>query len=286
MGDFLSESDDSSAQGSIFPFLSVLCCVIGTMVLILIAGSLNAAGYIGSEMKAYIEEANYSLSQLGTEEEDLSKIESGTEVAKADAGRLKRLTDLNDRRAKIESGIADAQARLEQIMRETAVIRAAPAKKRVMVQQERAGEDRKQAADDLKVAQSEVDGLMAERKGLATDRDTMEKAVTAPKTGVRVDGVDGPYTLIDLDVDKLTLHSDLPSFKKGDEFTRTEAVGKGKALERLAIELARPGNKLHPVLLVRPNAIELHDEAERVFRRWRVDFTREPVDEPWEIAVQ
>ena len=94
MGDFLSESDESSSGGSIFPFLSVLCCVIGTMVLILIAGSLNAAGFIDSEMKDFMAEANESLKELRSEEEDLSKIESGTEAAKADSGRLKRLTDL------------------------------------------------------------------------------------------------------------------------------------------------------------------------------------------------
>ena len=43
MDDFF---EDESTKGSIFPFLSVLCCVIGTMVIILIASSLNAAGFI------------------------------------------------------------------------------------------------------------------------------------------------------------------------------------------------------------------------------------------------
>ena len=62
MDDYL---DDSGPQGSIFPFLSVLCCVIGTMVLILIAGSLNAAGMIAPEMKHRIGGAQLSLDQLG-----------------------------------------------------------------------------------------------------------------------------------------------------------------------------------------------------------------------------
>ncbi len=286
MDDLFAESDDSSSQGSIFPFLSVLCCVIGTMVLILVAGSLNAAGIIAPEMAKRMEEAQDDLSALESERNDLSKIESGTKAAKADLGRLKRLTDLNEKRAKIETDITDAQARLTKIKKKTEVIEAAPAKKQVFDRQERAGKEREQAASARDVVQGEVNDLTGERDRLSANRDRMTKTVAAPKTGVLVDGVDGPYALIDLDFDKLTVRSDLPSFKKGTEFPRAEALGKGGVLERIAMELARPGNKLHPVLLVRPGAIELHDEAERAFRRWRVDFTREPVDGPWEIAVK
>ena len=63
-------------------------------------------------------------------------------------------------------------------------------------------------------------------------------------------------------------------------------MGEGGALERLAAEIARPGRKLHPVLLVRPGAVELHNEAARRFRKWRVDFSHEPVDQNWSISVR
>ncbi len=92
MDDFF---EDQSAQGSIFPVLSVLCCVIGTMVLILIAGSLNAAGIIAPEMSNQIDRATEELSGLESEISDLSRIKSGTKAAKDDLGRVKELLDLN-----------------------------------------------------------------------------------------------------------------------------------------------------------------------------------------------
>ena len=283
MDDFF---EDQSAQGSIFPFLSVLCCVIGTMVLILIAGSLNAAGIIAPEMSNQIDRATEELSGLESEISDLSRIKSGTKAAKDDLGRVKELLDLNATRVRIETALADAMARLENIKQDTEKIVGTPEKKVVLVQQEQATAARDSTAEKLKAAQSETDDFTEQRDKLDADRQKAEAEANAPKTRILVDGADVEEMLLELDVDSVTVRSDGLSVEKGTKVDKREAMGEGGVLETLAIEMARPGSKLLPVLLVRPGASELHDEAERWFAKWRVDFSREPIDANWEIAVR
>ena len=283
MDDFF---EDESTKGSIFPFLSVLCCVIGTMVLILIAGSLNAAGIIAPEMAKRIEKANIDLKDINSELSDLSKIESDTSAANKNLGHVEKLKELNAEKARIETELDDAMARLENVKQDTEKILGTPEKKVVLVQQEQATAARDSTAERFKAAQSGTDDSTAQRDKLDADRRKAEAEVGAPKTRVLVDGADVEEVLLDLDVDSVTVRSDGLSVEKGTKVDRREAMGEGGLLETLAVEMARPDSKLHPVLLVRPGASDLHDEAERWFAKWRVDFSREPVDANWEIAVR
>jgi seryl-tRNA synthetase len=256
------------------------------MVLILIAGSLNAAGIIAPEMAKRIEKVSERLSRLESEMGNLSKIESDTEAANKNLGHVENLKKLNAKKAQIETQLADTMARLENIRQDTEKILGTPEKKVVLGQQEEAAAERDAAAERLKAAQSWTDDSAAQRDKLDTDRRNAEAEAKAPKTRVLVDGADLEEFLLDLDVDSVTVRSDGLSVEKGTKVGRQEAMGEGGLLETLAVEMARPGSALHPVLLVRPGASELHDEAERWFAKWRVGFSREPVDADWEIAVR
>jgi hypothetical protein len=278
--------DEQSTQGSIFPFLSVLCCVIGTMVLILIAGSLNAAGIVAPEMAKQITKATGRLDELKSEAGNILRIRSDTEAAGKNLGHVNDLKVLNAEKARIETALVDAMARLENIKQDTEKILGTPEKKVVLVQQEQATAARDSTAEKLKAARSGTDDSTEQRDKLDADRRNAEAEAGAPKTSVLVDGADVEEVLLDLDVDSVTVRSDGLSVEKGTKVGLREAMGEGGLLETLAIEMARPGIELHPVLLVRPGATELHDEAERWFARWRVDFSREPVDADWEIAVR
>lgn len=285
--------EEKPLQGSIFPFLSVLCCVIGTMVIILIASSLNAAGFIDvAGIVNAIGATSESLDKLREKKNDLSKLSDETEQIARENGDLESLASLQKANLNLQNQKKEVIGRTANVEKQIAQIRAIPGKKKLVDAQRTAEGERVTVQADRDGAEKEAASAEARRAGLSRRRRELENAVNMPKTGIAVtgEGVEGEPFLIELAPEMVKVHSEGLSVDKGTEVGAAGARGEAGLLNKLAMELARPGNQASrrrfAVLLVRPGAIELHDEAERRMRRWRVPFTREPVEADWKLALE
>ena len=291
MGEF--EDQSQQAGGGIFPFLSVLCCVIGTMILILIAGSLNAAGFINvTELQETImakrSSHEESLAELGRKERDLVQLREERDVVAKQTVDLDNLAALRNKKLNVEAQREETMGRTANIKTETARIMAIPRNKELMDEQSAAESKRILALAEKATSEEDVAAAKARRAELDAERRKLESKVNALKAKVSItgEGIEGEAFLIELAPDLVKVHSEGLPIAKGTEENEAGAKGDGGLLERLAMELARPGTKRAAVLLIRPGAIELYNEAERRLRRRRVPLAREPVEAGWEIAPE
>jgi Skp family chaperone for outer membrane proteins len=132
---------------SLFPFLSVLACVIGTLVLLITASATSqvAAGGIDFERYEHLEQ----------------QIEENRR-------RLAELSGLAEELLQLESSLADARRRSETLERESAAVQQALARHAPL-------------RETLRQDQLELRGLEAERLVLARAREAREKELAERK---------------------------------------------------------------------------------------------------------
>lgn len=304
------DDDDGLVGGGIFPFLSVLCCTIGAMVLVLVGGTLKSVvkdekktneievakqvkgrlvakrGKIQRKGKALRD----SLTSLDKQEETIAKdIAREEEEARTYVVRLTALGGSTKRAVQAKSQTRQAIARFRRKARET---RAIPAKlddfrRKQDTERLRDREQtrRRQLVAEVALRQQETDKLQAKAAQLERQREELlDKSQTAEVTvTVSGEGSDRTPFYLELLQDKLIVRSSGLSLAEGTPIAKDDAMRPGGLLHQLAAELARPGSNRYALLLVRPGAARLYRIASGVFRRRRAPFTYEPVQASWQI---
>ena len=300
------EFGDASVAGgsSIFPFLSVLFCTLGALILILIAGSLNAT----------VADA--------TQEQKFAKVsEEHGRIAKADKNLTRSLTDLQR--------VGKEQEELRRKREETAVQtqgeraslsdlrRKRDAEKDKVAKKQGAVNYRKKTAQEwedfwtnnlpeieaLNILRTEIDKLKEERqrvddikKGMEALEKKKEELETRYKNmlaggaavdvSFRVEGVGAGHVPVYLDLtdEGPFVHRKRPAGTGEAPTTQPDRVA--ASFNEVALELARgPGDEF-VLLLVRPDQQEQLRAAERSLMRRRVPFVLEPADQAWKLIIK
>lgn len=281
------ESGDST-QSSMFPFLSVLFCTIGALMIIMIMGSMRTTlkntGILAKVATA--QQRKVDLAGLVEREESL--------LARVDKAR----DDISSAEKTIARGSREtrkASARLSDLRPESQRARSRAAKVGLVRKKEGARIARRDLASTKEatakqIAETErrINELKATAADLTTERDDLQVKTKSPKVRFRLADEDSGRTPFYLELvgRSLVVRSEGTTKKPGEKIRVAEAVAAGGYLERLAAELARPGGSRYAMLLVRPETADLFHAATDCLRRLRAPFAYEPVDTGWRLGSE
>jgi len=288
--------------GSVFPFLSVLICTIGTMVLIMIGGSLKATlrgDKVAASVDTKYEGVNAELSKLEALNQELEKDIQVVQNAPVLAER--HATDAASLKEEM-GGIAAENVRLRRDRQEETNMLAALEKKKVAAKRKHGkvavfhrrrekSRSRDEAKSKRQVTARERDerlrvvtGLQAEIGTLKTEKAKLTHEAQFPVAVYSVSGAgaDKRRVALDLHADYVEVrHSEVESIKVGEKVPRAKAVGRDGFLAKVAGELAAPGKPGYALLLVRPGAAATYRAARAVFTERRARFRHAPVEANW-----
>lgn len=301
--------DSESSAGTMFPFLSVLACTIGAMIMILIAGSImsrapdKALADKKNKLQRVVEELtenNIQLAGLVREKVDLSTFLSGqsAELIAQDQLLTTRATQLKDLRLE-EKKLAEEVDTLTDHARDRREMQ-------VILEKYEAKENAKSIREEMKSMQERENRLRDEKPAIeklhaelarsvrqmtarrqVLDRWTQGTPAKSPvfrvPTGERIDKV----VFIEVEPNGVVVRSPgLPSIPNGSRISTDEAVSRSGKLDREFRLLAQPNNEKYVVLGVRPGASRLFHTLAQRLRDLRAPFGYEPVESDWRLPAQ
>ena len=304
---FEDELSGGEQAGGIFPFLSILICTMGVMVVILIGGSLKMTMTDEGEVARVNERHVTVAARLQAIEDDLANLGSEIESRATEANRAEMLASNLQAEAKellaqtdvLNEKSAAAEREIEAIRPEAATLMAkavvatealgkieALRRRRDATTELAAATTRQDASKkDLAAVESTLEELTAETEALRKRRDDLAGKTAHPDARFSFvgEGADVAPVVADLRKDSLRIvRSPLGSIHAGTEVPAAEA---GAFLDKLAQDLAalsQPGDGPgHALILVRPGAVSLDREARKAFARWRAHMNHEPMEENW-----
>ena len=300
------EFGDGSVTGgsSIFPFLSVLFCTLGALILILIAGSLNATVADATQEQKFAK-ISEEHGRMAKSDHELSSLEALQKRAEDDQVRFQR------ERKETIAQIQGEQTSLDQLRREqdkekqkvlkqqgelnTRRVSMREWKKKFPVIQAlfnlQADIDKlKKDRESVKMKEEELKDLAAMEKQLEAENKKLRDEGAAVKVSFRVKGIGAGHAPVyhDLTDKGLFVHRKSPMDTGGAPATQADRVVTEKAasLDKVARDLARgPGDEF-ALLLVRPGQQKQLRAAERSLMRRRVPFILEPADQAWKLTIK
>jgi len=288
---FEEEGDSGSTPATMFPFLSVLFCTIGALVVIMVIGSMlvtvrgegfdvrlenvrtqaqklaELQGYIAA-MKTAVSEKRAATETASMLSDEAKNLTSDYEKEDADLAGLVAKGD-EDRKFVEKADLALAR-RKRKVAQETTITEWRASKNAV----EEARTEKSELSKQIETATSEIDKLKAKAKQpvahyrFAKDSDGREPV------------------MIELKADGIVVRSDGAPVKKGVTVTKSEASAKSGFLDELAASLTRPGADRYVVLFVRPDATDLFFAATDRLRKKRAPHTAEPVEDDWRLEFE
>ena len=272
-----------SGAGSMFPFLSVMFCTIGVLALLLVAGSLEAAGESG-ETDTRLARARTLDGDLAREEraanEALSREETRTTVARATSDELQRLADLRAKNAASRARQQALMARVSEARSKVAEANAIPEKTELAAQLAAVEGTLASARELVRMLTAEVDKLTAEGASLGDQLRAVQEAGDRGRVVITARGelADRRPALIELDRDAAVVHSLGLGFATRARVTGSALAGDAGLLSAFARRVARPDDRRYAVVLVRPGSAKLYGRLAEQLVAHRAVFVAEPVD--------
>jgi len=286
--------DDLEAQATpatMFPFLSVLFCTIGALVVIMVIGSMLTT-IKGEGVDVRLEDArarNAKLADLQTYvtmmERSISEISDANSASSTLSDEANAMTsDLQEESA----GLADlvAKGRKDEIYVEKADLA------RIRHTKLAAHET---TLTKWRASKTEVDSARSEKSDLSKQIDAAKKEIQtlkaeAERPVVRFRFGEDPEgrkpVLVELNADGVLVRSDGAPRPEGATVPKAEASAKAGFLDELAASLTRPGTARYAVLFVRPGAADLFFAATEKLRRRRAPYASEPVEGNWKLVFE
>jgi hypothetical protein len=277
------------SAGGLFPFLSVMFCTIGVLSLILVAGSMRAAGKTGDtddRMARVQGEAEELARREAESSQELSMLQDRQKIARTGALELAKLGSLLKRTADAALKTEALAARMDPARAAVKEARAIPEKIEVLTEQRSlriAITGDTAARGELEETLAELENRRAELTRGIADATTAARSA-AIDIDLEGDMLDARPAFIDLAPDALTCHTEGLPAAKGTRIAAGAARGDDGTLARIAKAVAKPGSGTFAVFLVRPGATGLYREAEEQMRRYRGRFAAEPVDAEWRFV--
>jgi len=288
---FDEDIDSQSTPATMFPFLSVLFCTIGALVVIMVIGSMRTTVKDVS-VDAKLEDITAQAAKLAglqvyvtQMEQSISKISEVNSVSSSLSEEASGWTgDLEEERADLaglevkggEAAIYIEKADLARVRHaklaahETTLTKLRASKDEV----DKARTEKSELSKQIEAARSEIDKLKA------------KAAQPIPRYSFAKDSEGREPVLIELNADGVHVHSDGAPLPKGMRVSTDEASAKSGFLDELAASLARPGARRYAVLFVRPKAVDLFFAATDRLRRRRAPHTAEPVEGNWKLEFE
>jgi hypothetical protein len=278
-----AQAIEFSGGGSIFPFLSVMFCTIGVLALVLVAGSMKAAGRAGDTDK--------ELARVQTQVEGLAREE---ETAAGQLTDLTHKTEVARRGMREVATLRSLTARIGQQEKEEGVLMGRVAQARTRRDEAQALPTKITLARRMGAARTQVAQRTGTRDALRRDIAALKKTegdLTASIDEARRDAKSGVIrvtpgaalegrtgVLVDLDVNAIVVHADVSEVRQGERIPLARARGAQGVLGRVATAIGAPGSGRFAVLLVRPGALAAFREAAAQMTRCRAPFLAEPLE--------
>jgi len=286
---------EGSTQSSMFPFLSVLFCMIGALVVIMVMGSMRTT-LKNTGVLAKTETA-------AQRDIDLTSIIAQADTAKKHLARVSReRTEISAARERIARGSAktkEMSARLSDLRPKALRARTRTAKVGLVRKRGKAQIARrdlvvgKQAtAGQVAEAQARVKGLETTSADLTAKRDDLRRRAESPEARFRTVDGDSGRTPVYLEIhsgangDTLMVHSPGTSVEPGTKIPVAQALARGGYLVKLGKQLARPRSGRYVMLLVRPGTTESFHAATDRLTKLRAPFAHEPVGKGWSLKFE
>ncbi|TWT36197.1 hypothetical protein KOR34_10980 [Posidoniimonas corsicana] len=278
-----SPSRDNSSSVSLFPFLAVLLCTMGGLVVLLVAVS-----HVSREMA----------------KREKAKAEAAAAVAAPDDGALARLAELKERTAEYARREAEAkesvrqdQLRLAQV--EEHVRKLQDEMRMVLVAAQELEADKSQRYDDRAQAERELARLeqLVDDTKLEIERQrqktkgTKQSFAVVPYRGAS--GTKRQPIYIECTADRVLLQPEGIELTP-DDFAPPLGVGNplAAALRAARDHMVRenpsagadPDAEPYPLILVRPAGIGAYYRVREAIRSWDAEFGYEMIDGDWDLA--
>ncbi len=286
---------EGPSQSSIFPFLSVLFCAIGALMVMMIMGS----------MRTTLKNTGI-LAKIEAEKQrkvDLASIMAEAKEAKVYLAQVSQArADISSARERIARGSAktkEASARLSDLRPKGRRARTRTAKVGLVRKRSKAQIARrdlvagKQAtAGQVAEVETRVRALEATSADLTAKRDGLRQKAKSPEARFRTVDGDSGRSPVYLEIhsgangDTLVVHSPGTSMEPGTKIPVAQALARGGYLLKLGKQLARSGSGRYVMLLVRPGTTESFQAATDRLTRLRAPFAHEPVDKGWSLTFE
>jgi hypothetical protein len=286
---FDDDLDSQVAPATMFPFLSVLFCTIGALVVIMVIGSMLAtvkgegvdekiitaksqAAGLASLMK-YVDEMEQSISQMAQARTAWSTLNDAANSMTGDFESENRgLADLvakgSDDMTYVEKASLALLRNTKLAAHETIFTKWQASKTEV----DTARKEKSELTKHINAAKKEIDDLQKE-----ADRPVVRFLFGEDPQGRKP-------VLVELKADGVLVRSGGAPRPEGTTVPKVEASAKSGFLDRLAASLTRPGAGSYAVLFVRPGAEDLFFAATDRLRRRRAPYASEPVESNWKLV--
>jgi hypothetical protein len=286
---FDDDLDSQSAPATMFPFLSVLFCTIGALVIIMVIGSkLTTVKGEGVDTKLKDMRARaMELAKLSDYVSNMKNAMSSIREAEAKSASFNNdAKSANEDYEEEKVGLADLEAKGTDD--KTYVEKAGLAMLRHSTRATHATTETRWRASKTEVdnAQREKTDLDLKITTARKEIGTLKKDADNPVVTFRFDGdSEGRKPVfLELTIDSVLVHSDGAPLPKDAIIMKDDASGRAGFFEKLAASLTRPGANRYAVLLVQPEAVDLFFAATEKLRRRRAPYAAEPIEKDWTLV--
>ncbi len=282
---------EEGRQSSIFPFLSILFCTIGSLLIIMVIGAAKTT-MKDETINAQIAKARQKEQSL----EELTEYGSGEKVllvntsqVESDLSTLRQNTDeIRAELAKESTGFANLRRKSAEASSRKEKVELVFDKRRAALSDKDLTNENEITANNIGEKTRQIKALKSSFSSLTAGRDDLKSKIDSPEVRFLQLDKDSGLTPVYLELaeDFLKVLSEGTSKPSGTKVPTAKALGDGGYIEELAAELARPGGSRYVMLLVRPGAVGLFHAAKDKFQKWRAPCAYEPVDKNWQFVFE
>jgi len=271
-----------------FPFLSVLFCTIGALVVIMVIGSMRTAVKDVS-VDVRLEDVTVQAAKLAglqayvtAMEQSISEIsEAKTESAKLSDEASVKSNDLEEEKV----GLADLEAKGREDLNFVEKADLALVKRKREAAYETTQTVWRASRDAVQKARDEETALNRQIEATKSEIDSLKEKAAQPIAHFRFedDSEGRKPVLLELKADGVFVHSDGAPRPEGTTIPKDEARARNGFVDELAASLTRPGAKRYAALFVRPGAVDLYFATTERLRKKRAPYSAEPVEANWKL---
>ena len=286
---------EGSSQSSMFPFLSVLFCMIGALVVIMVVGSMRTTLKNTGVLAKTEAETRKDIDLTNIVAQVEKATERKAEVSRAMAGisaARERIARGNTKTREVSARLSDLRPKGRQARMRTAKVGLVRKRSKAQIARRDLVAGKQATAGQVAEAQARVKGLETTSADLTAKRDDLRRRAKSPEARFRtVDGDTGRAPVyLELhsgaNWDTLVVHSPGTSMEPGTTMPVVQALARGGYLVKLGKQLARPRSGRYVMLLVRPGTTESFHAATDRLTRLRAPFAHEPVDKGWILKFE
>jgi len=264
---------------SLFPFLAVLVCTLGVLIVMLVM-AVQAADVEGRERRDEVAQQNQQQLKSAQERRALAEFESAA-ILSVRGDLTQRLQEAKGDRSYLEQQIKNTNRQAEDLLKQIANLNALMEDNAVEAAQAKADPD---ADDELERLKSEVVAAKQSLEKLREDKsfETQNEYAIVPFTGSG--GTHRQPIFVECLRDGLVLQPYNIELKRSD-FMLPLSIGNMLDAALLTVReywekhgLADADSKPYPLLVVRPEGAESYGLARRAMKSWDDEFGYELVD--------